>query len=326
MSGFLATQSDSGAAAKLLTRGRRSFAPLAMADVAQAIAVSRGIPEPYWKRPVVWRTLVLIALLGWLYAPVLTGLTQQWWSDPNFSHGFFVPLFSLFVLWQGRSTLAAVPRQPSMWGLPVIVISLCTLVLGVLGAEVFLARTSLIFLAAGMTVFLLGWKMLRAVLFPLAFLILMVPIPAIIFNQVTFPLQIFASKLAAWSLPIVGVPVLREGNIINLPAMPLEVADACSGIRSLLSLTTLTIMYGFLLETRILVRVILAVASIPIAVAANGFRIIGTGLLVQYWDPDKAQGFFHEFSGWLIFVVSLLMLFVVHQVLKLVFRRSGAAA
>jgi exosortase len=274
----------------------------------------------------VWRALVLIGLLGWLYAPVLSRLTQQWWNDPNFSHGFFVPLFSLFVLWQDRSRLAAVPHRPSIWGLPVIVISLCTLLLGVLGAEVFLARTSLIFLAAGITIFLLGWKMLRAVLFPLAFLILMVPIPSIIFNQVTFPLQIFASKLAAWALPIFGVPVLREGNIINLPAMPLEVADACSGIRSLLSLTTLTIMYGYLLEKRVLVRVLLALASIPIAVAANGFRIIGTGLLVQYWDPDKAQGFFHEFSGWLIFVFSLLMLFVVHQGSKLIFRRPGVTA
>jgi exosortase len=177
-----------------------------------------------------------------------------------------------------------------------------------------------------MVIFLLGWKMLRAVLFPLAFLILMVPIPAIIFNQLTLPLQVFASKLAAWALPMFGVPVLREGNIINLPAMPLEVADACSGIRSLLSLATLTIMYGYLLEQRMLIRVLLALAAVPIAVAANGFRIIGTGLLVQYWDPDKAQGFFHEFSGWLIFVVSLVMLFLVHQGLKLVLRRSGEAA
>jgi exosortase len=116
-------------------------------------------------------------------------------------------------------------------------------------------------------------------------------------------------------LPLVGVPVLREGNIINLPAMPLEVAEACSGIRSLLSLATLAIIYGYLMEKRVWVRVVLALASIPIAVAANSFRIVGTGLLVQYWDPDKAQGFFHEFSGWLVFVVSLLMLYLVHKIL-----------
>ena len=297
-----------------------------MADVAQAIAVPRRAPDPYWKRPWLWQAAVLLALLAWLYMPVLIRLSQQWWSDPNFSHGFFVPLFSLYVLWQDRSTLASVRRQPSLWGLPIVIFSLCTLILGVLGAEVFLARTSLIMLAAGMIVFFLGWKMLRATLFPLAFLALMVPIPAIIFNQVTLPLQVFASKLAAWALPTFGVPVLREGNIINLPAMPLEVADACSGIRSLLSLATLTIMYGYLLEKSIFIRVLLAIASVPIAVAANGFRIIGTGLLVQYWDPEKAQGFFHEFSGWLIFVFSLLMVFVVHQGFRLVLRRSGAAA
>jgi exosortase len=296
-----------------------------MADVAPAISFTERIPEPYWRRPVVWRIAVLTALLAWLYLPVLTRLSQQWWSDPNFSHGFFVPLFSLLLLWQNRSALAHVPRQPSGWGLPVIIFSLCSLIVGALGAEVFLARTSLLLLVTGLIIFFAGWRMLRAVLFPLAFLVFMVPIPAIIFNQLTFPLQIFASKVAAWALPLCGVPVLREGNVINLPAMPLEVADACSGIRSLLSLTTLAIMYGYLMERRILIRVLLALTSIPIAVAANSFRIVGTGLLVQYWDPDKAEGFFHTFSGWLIFVSSLLMLFLVHQLLRAIFRRPGVA-
>ena len=143
----------------------------------------------------------------------------------------------------------------------------------------------------------------------------MVPIPAIIFNQITFPLQLLASWVASIVLPLARVPVLREGNIINLPAMPLEVAEACSGIRSLMSLATLAIIYGSLMEKRTLIRVVLAFASIPIAVAANSFRIVGTGLLVQYWDPDKAEGFFHAFSGWLIFVVSLLMLFLLHRIL-----------
>ena len=203
-------------------------------------------------------------------------------------------------------------------------LALAMLVLGVFGAELFLSRLSLIALAAGLVIFFLGWQMLRAVLFPLLFSILMVPIPAIVFSQITFPLQILASKLAAWSLPLCGVPVLREGNVINLPAMPLEVAEACSGIRSLLSLTTLAIMYGYLMEKRVGVRTILALASIPIAVAANGFRIIGTGLLVQYWDPDKAEGFFHAFSGWLIFVVSLGLLFLLHKLAT--YRRDSGSA
>jgi exosortase len=150
----------------------------------------------------------------------------------------------------------------------------------------------------------------------------MVPIPAIIFNQITFPLQLLASKLASAALPLFGVPVLREGNIIELPAMPLEVAEACSGIRSLLSLGTLAIIYGYFLETKISRRTLLALAAVPIAVAANAFRIVGTGLLVQYWDPDKALGFFHEFSGWVIFVVSLLLLLLFQRLMKLLDRFS----
>jgi exosortase len=161
----------------------------------------------------------------------------------------------------------------------------------------------------------MGLQMLQAVLFPLCFLLLMIPIPTIVFNQITFPLQILASKLSAWLLPLLGVPVFREGNVINLPAMPLEVAEACSGIRSLLSLVTLAIMYGYLLEKEKAIRVLLALAAVPIAIAANATRIVGTGILVQYWDPEKAEGFFHVFSGWLIFVVSLLMLFVLHRLL-----------
>ncbi len=273
-----------------------------------------------------WRIAVVLLLVAWLYAPIVARLAQQWWSDPNFSHGFFVPAFSAFVLWQDRFRLAAISRKPSSWGLPLILLALAMLVLGVFGAELFLSRLSLIALAAGLVIFFLGWQMLRAVLFPLLFSILMVPIPAIVFGQITFPLQILASKLAAWSLPLCGVPVLREGNVINLPAMPLEVAEACSGIRSLLSLTTLAIMYGYLMEKRVGVRTILALASIPIAVAANGFRIIGTGLLVQYWDPDKAEGFFHAFSGWLIFVVSLFLLFMLHQALKFMTERNEVSA
>src|SRR5205823_6075660 len=229
-----------------------------------------------------------------------------WWTDPNFSHGFFVPAFAGFVVWQDYGRLVGIRRSPSTWGLLIVLCSLLMLIVGVFGAELFLSRLSLVVLIAGLIIFFLGWELLRAVLFPLLLLVLMVPIPAIVFSQITFPLQIFASKVAAWTLPVFGVPVLREGNIINLPAMPLEVAQACSGIRSLMSLTTLAIMYGYLMEQRTWVRVALTVASIPIAVAANALRIVGTGLIVQYWDPEKAEGFFHIFSGWLVFVVSLL--------------------
>ena len=253
---------------------------------------------------------------SFLYFPTLRRLVFTWYDDPDFSHGFFVPLFSAFVVWMNRKQLAKIEVQPSWLGLVVVAIALMTLIVGQLGAELFLARSSLVLLLTGLVIHFLGWAYFRALLFPLAFLFLMIPIPSIIFNQIAFPLQLFASQMAAELLAISGVPVLREGNVIRLPVMTLEVVEACSGIRSLVSLTTLAIIYGYLMEPRIWKRVVLALAAIPIAVVANGLRIVGTGLLGEYWDPEKAQGFFHTFSGWLIFVLSLLMLFAVHGLMK----------
>ncbi|MBI1749161.1 MAG: exosortase [Acidobacteria bacterium] len=264
-----------------------------------------------------WQWAVLAALIVFLYYDILARLTQQWIHDPNFSHGFFVPAFSAFVIWNERKRLAELEEKPSWWGAVFIALALCVLVVGVLGAELFLSRSSLVLLFGGLLIHFRGWIWFRALFFPWAFLFLMIPIPAIIFNQIAFPLQLLASKLASTSLALFGVPVLREGNVIHLPAMSLEVVEACSGIRSLMSLGTLAIIYGYFLESGVWRRVLLALGAIPIAVAANSLRIVGTGLLGQYWDPDKAQGFFHTFSGWLIFVMSLLLLFGLHGLLRL---------
>jgi exosortase len=273
-------------------------------------------------RPLWWQAAVIGGLLLWLYYPILARLVGQWWNDPNFSHGFFVPLFSAFVIWQERSRLATLTLKPSWWGLLFLGFGLCVLVVGQMGAELFLSRLSLLIVLGSLIVLFLGWSFFRALLFPWAFLLLMIPIPAIVFNQITFPLQLLASKVASTTLPWMGVPVLREGNVIILPAMALEVAEACSGIRSLMSLATLAVIYGYLMERRVAVRLLLAVASVPIAVAANSLRIVGTGLLVQYWDPQKAEGFFHEFSGWLIFVVSLVMLYLLHRIVRILWREE----
>lgn len=269
-----------------------------------------------------WQIAVLLSLSLWLYGRTLAHLVGQWWHDPNFSHGFFVPLFSAFVVWQERDRLQRIAIKPAWSGGVILACGLCVLIVGQLGAELFLARVSLLFLGAGLIVLFLGWKFLSAVSFPLAFLLLMIPIPTIVFNQITFPLQLLASRVAATVLPLFSVPILREGNVIILPSMALEVAEACSGIRSLMSLLTLAIIYGYLKEKRLAVRWLLALAAIPISVAANSVRIIGTGLLVQYWDPDKAQGFFHAFSGWLIFVVSLAMLYLLHALTRMIWREK----
>jgi exosortase len=264
----------------------------------------------------VLQSAALLLLVGWLYYPILSPMVRQWWDDPNFSHGFFVPLFSGLAIWQNRARLAAVPRAPSLWGVPILVAGLCARMWGVTEQQLFLSRASLLLVIAALVILFLGWAVFRAVLFPWTFLIMMIPIPRHLFAQITSPLQGLASWVAATVLPLAGVPVLRQGNIINLPAMPLEVAEACSGIRSLLSLTTLAVFYGYLNETRLWVRLVLAAAAVPIAVLANSLRIVGTGLTVQYWDPAKAEGFFHLFSGWLVFVASLAMLFLLHWWLR----------
>ena len=202
----------------------------------------------------------MAALFVWLYWSTVRHLVGQWWNDPNFSHGFFVPLFSAFVIWQERDRLAKILPRPSWAGVVVLLTGLMMLIVGRLGAEIFLDRSSMLLVLAGVLILSVGWNLFRAVLFPWAFLLLMIPVPTIILNQLTFPLQLLASEVAAAILPVLGVPVLREGNVMNLPAMPLEVAVACSGIRSLMSLVTLAIIYGYLLEKRLWVRWLLALA------------------------------------------------------------------
>ena len=253
-----------------------------------------------------------------VYYRVLAKLVIDWWQIPDFSHGFLVPIFAAYLVWAKRKALLNTRIAPTWSGIAVVALGLVVLLLGVYGAELFLSRISLVILLAGLVLSFGGWQLLKELRFPLLVLLLAIPIPAILFNEITFPLQILASKLASALLPLFGVPVLREGNVIELSAMKLEVAEACSGIRSLMSLFTLAIFYGYFLEKSILRRVILALASIPIAIAANAVRIFGTGLCVQYWDPDKAVGFFHEFSGWVIFLVSLGCLFIVHRAMCLV--------
>ena len=252
-----------------------------------------------------------------VYYRVLTKLVIDWYEIPDFSHGFLVPIFAGYLVWNKRKELEETKIAPSWSGVGVIVLGLVILVLGVYGAELFLSRVSMIIILAGLVLCFGGWRLLKELRFVLLVLLLAIPIPAILFNQITIPLQTLASKLASVLLPLAGVPVLREGNVIELPAMKLEVAEACSGIRSLMSLFTLAVFYGYFLEKTFLRRAILAMASIPIAIAANAIRILGTGLCVQYWDPDKALGFFHEFSGWVMFLVSLSCLFFVHRIMLL---------
>lgn len=272
-----------------------------------------------------WGSVLISALMVAVYYRVLAKLVLDWWQIPDFSYGFLVPVFAAYLVWAKRTRLLNTKVVPTWSGAAVVALGLVVLLLGVYGAELFLSRISLVIVLAGLVLSFGGWQLLKALRFPLLVLILAIPIPAILFNEITFPLQILASKLACALLSLFDVPVLREGNVIELSTMKLEVAEACSGIRSLMSLFTLAIFYGYFLEKSVLRRVILALASIPIAIAANAVRIFGTGLCVQYWDPDKAVGFFHEFSGWVIFLVSLGCLFIVHRAMCLLPADQGRA-
>ncbi len=261
--------------------------------------------------------LLVCLLLLLLYHGIAVKLVTDWYELPDFSHGFLIPFFAAFLLWDKRHQLQRTVVAPSWAGVWLVALGLFTLILGIFGADLFLQRISFVLLTAGLLWTLLGRAMLYQLVFVLFVLLLAIPLPTILFNQITFPLQILASKLASALLPLAEVPVLREGNVIQLPTMQLEVAEACSGIRSLMSLFTVAVIYGYLLERSNWRRVVMALSSIPIAVAANGARIFGTGLCVQYWDPEKAMGFFHEFSGWLMFLVSLGCLYLVHLTMRL---------
>ncbi|HEY2859120.1 MAG TPA: exosortase/archaeosortase family protein [Terracidiphilus sp.] len=281
--------------------------------------------HPAWRissGPIVLICLLLVLL----YFKIAVKLVTDWHELPDFSHGFLIPFFAAYLLWDNREVIHRTPLAPSWAGIWLVALGLFELLVGVFGADLFFQRTSFILLAVGLVWTLLGKPMLSRVKFALFVLLLAIPLPTILFNQITFPLQLLASHFASALLPLAGVPVLQEGNVITLPAMPLEVAEACSGIRSLMSLFTVAVIYGYFLERKTWRRVVLALSSIPIAVAANVARIFGTGLCVQYWDPQKALGFFHEFSGWLMFLVSLACLYFVHTLMDLTAPKGGRTA
>jgi exosortase len=260
----------------------------------------------------------VIAGLAILYRDVVPELVRAWGTDDNYSHGYLIPPIAAYLAWERRKKFAAAPTGSSLAGLLLVLGSVFVLAVGVLGIELFLTRVSLIGSLAGTLLFLYGWARLRVMVFPLAFLLLMVPIPAIIFNQIAFPLQLIASQFGEAVIRAVDIPVLREGNVLILANISLEVAEACSGIRSLISLLTLGIVFGYVGDARNWVRVLIALSAIPVAVIANGARVAGTGVAAHYYGQAAAEGFFHEFSGWLVFIAAFAMMLLFHRVLVLV--------
>jgi len=258
---------------------------------------------------------VILAGLALVFWRVFGRLVDAWINDGNYSHGFLIIPIALYFVWERRARLAAAPIRPSWFGLVMLAGGILILLAGLWGSELFLSRVALLPVIAGILVFLYGWQHFKILFFPLAFLLLMIPIPQIIFNQIAFPLQLLASKLGEATISMVGIPVLREGNVLVLPSTSLEVAEACSGIRSLVSLITLGIAYGYFMDRRVWVRVLIVLSTIPVAIVANGARVAATGMAAEWIGPDAAQGFFHEFSGWIVFIFAFVMILTIQRLI-----------
>ncbi len=262
--------------------------------------------------------LLLAVLLG-CYATVLYHLGVQWATDEDMGHGFFVPVVAGYIAWRRRDELRAIDPQPSYWGVAVIVLGGLQMLIGALAAELFIQRTAFLVSLVGVLLLAGGKKLVRHLAFPLFLLLFMIPIPAIIYSQLTLRLQLFASSVAEMLLGLIGIPVLRDGNVLQLPSETLSVVEACSGIRSLLSLSFLSLVYAYFFDSKPWMRAALLVATVPIAIVANAGRVTLTGVLGEY-APTIAHGVFHTLEGGVLFLVALLILTLVHQLLNWIHR------
>lgn len=259
-----------------------------------------------------WPVALVFGLMVASFYPMLASLVNQWLNDDDMGHGFFVPAVAVYIAWQRRDEILAIHFRRDYLGIAIMLYATTQFILGTIAAENFLSRTAIVFWIAGAVLFAGGRSLLKICAFPIFLLFFMVPIPAVIYNQITFPLQLFASSVAETTLLLLGIPVLRDGNILELAEHKLSVVEACSGIRSLLSLTFLSLVYGFFFEPRGWLRAMLLFATVPIAIAANAFRVSMTGVLYEY-KSEWAEGFFHTAEGWVIFMFALGMLLGFHQ-------------
>lgn len=293
-----------------------------------------------------WRILAITSALVFAYATVFAKLGQDWWHDENYSHGLLIPFIIGYILWSQRGRLARAAEGSAMlWGMAAVACALLALWAGTAGAELYMQRMSLVLILAGTAVYFWGFKLLRLLLVPLFLLFLAIPIPSIIFNKIAFPLQLFASRCAVASMGLFDIPVLRQGNVIELMPLgaretkKLEVVEACSGIRSLMTLLTLAVVFAYFTHPRggdpdggqsrsitssigsklrsygLWRSLILVMSAVPIAIFTNALRVSGTGVLAHYYGTKVADGFFHSFSGWVIYVVAFVMLFGVGMIL-----------
>jgi exosortase len=257
---------------------------------------------------ILWKCLGLAAAVVFLHAHTLSALAARWYYEADNTYGFFVPLVSLYLVWRIRAQLMEMETRPARWGAILVSLAILGQLLGIATDAGYPQGISLIALIAGLVIWLGGWKLFRAVAFPILYLILMVPLPGSVFTAIASPLQFFASFCSASLLEILRIPVVREGNVFRLAGISLEVAEACSGLRSLVGLLSMGILLGYLITPRLWERLVLALSTIPIAVVANVVRVAGTGIIYEYVGAKYGQGFYHGFGAWIVFVFALAVL------------------
>ena len=260
--------------------------------------------------------LILICCFGVLYYHVIARLVQDWLTDSNYSHGFFVPLIAAYIIWQRRTKLSALDVQPSNVGLILLLIGLGMFIVGTIGAELFTIRFSIIITLCALVVYLLGVEHGKLTAVPIGYLVFMIPLPAIIWNKLAFPLKLFVTRLAVLLISLLNIPAFREGNIIHLSNTTLQVVDACSGMRSLTSLLALSAAFALISNLSTPKKWILFLSAFPIAIILNIMRLSITAVLAQYYGPGIAQGFLHKLSGIFVFLVAILCLYIFHNLLK----------
>jgi exosortase len=291
-----------------------SVSPVAAdgATVAATVPPNKGsAPSKAFPLPAI---LWFLALLIVLFLPVIKPMVTEWVVDEDMGYAFFVPLVAGYIVWLDRDKILATPVKPCWPALALVVWAFLQMLIGFLGAIFFVQETAFVVAIIGVIWTVGGTAVLRKVLFPALLLLFMIKIPLFIYQQMTIPLQSLAAQVATWGLQTIGIPVWREGNVLNLASKPLEVVEACSGIRSLLSLAFLAIAYGRLFESRMWVRLTLLVSTVPIAIICNSARITLTGILTEY-KPEIAEGAYHAFEGWVIFMFELVVLLSFHRLL-----------
>ena len=268
--------------------------------------------------------LILVSSFAILYSHTIVEMMKNWNRDDNFSHGFLIPVISAFMIWQKRGLLAQQNTNPSTWGIIIILAAMFMHIIGAISAEMFTMRTSLIVCITGSVIYLFGFRIFLIIGIPVIYLFFMIPIPKIIWNQISFPLQLMAAELASAMVQLLGIPILREGNILHLSNTTLEVMDACSGLRSLTSLLALSGAFAYIIKLRMFSRWLLFLSAIPIAILVNILRLTVTAVLATYVGAETAHGFLHDLSGILVFIVAFIILYAFQAFLRRIENRFEA--